>query len=381
MLTVDPRKATYPQRDESLSEEVSEEVEVIRTDSFEPLQLYAKLAGRERVPYGGFSNEKSNSALSRFLRGNFFIPDARKGWNRFAHSEARKIISERDIDCVITTGPPHSTHLIGLQLKRETDIPWGVDLRDPWTEIYYNREMMRTPWAKRQDLRYEKAVLGAADFCITASHGFAELFSRSVDREYHVVTNGYDEAFEVSTPSPKSDRLIISYTGTMAESYQPEVFLKVLSELDQDFEFRIAGSVSEGIKGEIEERGISDSVTFLGYLPHAEVLKEMRSADILLLITPKVENSKGIIPGKLFEYLGTGKPILAITEDEDGDVASILKKTGGGQSFKRSEDKGISKFLEHPLDFGARRLNEVKTYHRKELTKKVSEILNRYSGH
>lgn len=372
ILTVDPEKGTYPQRDESLENEVGEGIEVHRTDSFEPLQIYAKLVGKDRVPYGGFSNEKSNSKLSRFLRGNFFIPDARRGWNRFAYERALKIIKDGSIDAVVTTGPPHSTHLIGLKLKKNEGIKWLADLRDPWTDIYYNEQMIRTEWAKRQDERYEKAVLHAADLCITASHGFAELFSEKVKREYHVITNGYDEGETDSVEGQKqNDRLVISYTGTMAESYDPGAFFRALKSLDNPFEVRIAGSVSDGIKRQVKESGLESSIAYLGYLPHDAALQEMKAADLLLLITPKVDNAKGIIPGKLFEYLSTGNPILAITENLNGDVAEILKETGAGRALSRDSVNEMIDFLQTKhSDY-----RTPKKYHRRELTRRFVEIL------
>jgi glycosyltransferase involved in cell wall biosynthesis len=380
ILTVDPDQGSYPQRDESLLKEVRDEVEVFRTHSFEPLQLYAKAVGKDRVPYGGFSNQKSNSSFSRFIRGNFFIPDARRGWNRYAIAKAKEIISTRTIDCVVTTGPPQSTHLIGLDLKRDLGIKWGIDLRDPWTDIYYNEKMLRTPWAEKHDAKLEKQTLEEADFCITVSKGFAELFNRKVEREYHVVTNGFDEqdlVDENPRNSRESKKLIISYTGTMSDIYDPDVFFEALASYKGSFEFRIAGSISEGVQKKIDDYGISKSVNYLGYLTHADALKEMSQADLLLLISPMVKNSKGIIPGKLFEYLAAGKPILAIAEDDKCDVAVILSDTKGGLFFSRENLKGLSNFLESlPNNFEfIPNIEAINNYNRKTLTEKLVSII------
>jgi len=374
ILTVDPEKGTYPQKDDSLVEEVRDDIRVYKTDSFEPLKFYGKIAGSQRVPYGGFSNKKGNSILARFLRGNLFIPDARKGWNSFAFRKAVEIINDHSIGTVITTGPPHSTHLIGLKLKKELGLKWVVDLRDPWTDIYYNKEMARTPWAKNKDLSYEKAVLSGADICITASEGFAELFNKKVEREYFVITNGFDDHSEESAEVPEpNQKLVISYTGTIAESYEPEVLLEVLKSLNRSFELRIAGGVSEKIRNTIGEFGLEESVQYLGYLPHKSALHEMKGADVLLLITPKVENAKGIIPGKLFEYLSTGNPILAIADDPDGDVTRILKENGAGRAFSRSNFKEILHFLGSP----ATKYDVPEKYHRRNLTGNLVKILER----
>ncbi len=378
ILTVNPDQASYPQRDESLLDEVGDEVEVFRTNSFEPLQLYAKAAGKERVPYGGFSNKKSNSPISRFLRGNFFIPDARRGWNRYAIAKAKEIISSRKIDCIVTTGPPQSTHLIGLSLKRQLGIKWGVDLRDPWTDIYYNEKMLRTRWAEKRDAKLEKQTLQEADFCITVSKGFVELFKGKVERDYELITNGYDDEIgQLHAEYKAPDKLIISYTGTMAESYHPDVIFNALSKLKFPFELRIAGNVSAGITTKIKNSTFSSSAVFLGYLPHEEVLMEMRQAHLLLLITPKVKNSEGIIPGKLFEYLGTGNPILAISDDSTSDVGLIIKATKSGKVFSRNEEVGVAEYLNLMAKHGFKSEGVGSDrYHRRKLTEVLAGVLD-----
>jgi glycosyltransferase involved in cell wall biosynthesis len=383
ILSVDPKSASYPQIDTSLLEEVREDVNVNRTESFEPLHWYAKAAGKDRVPYGGFSNEKSNSALSRFVRGNFFIPDARRGWNKYAIARAKELITQQDIDCVVTTGPPQSTHLIGLELQKQLGIKWGADLRDPWTDIYYNELMLRTKWAERYDLKLEKQVLSSADFCITVSHGFVELFKSKVDREYKLITNGFDQD-DIIQPSPDvtvngSDQLTISYTGTISDIYAPEVLVEALTEIRRPFELRIAGSVSEGVRRMIENAGLKDRVSYLGYLKHSDALQEMNNADVLLLISPFVKNSKGIIPGKLFEYLAFRKEILALGEDTSSDIAQIIESTKSGVFLTRKDKDKLIEFLES-FDAGNRTemsFEKVLKYDRKNLTAALVDVISR----
>ncbi|MEM9050930.1 MAG: glycosyl transferase family 1 [Bacteroidota bacterium] len=380
ILTVDPQYASYPQIDESLSKEIQEEVQVFRTRSFEPLQWYAKAAGKERVPYGGFSNEKSNSAFSRFVRGNFFIPDARKGWKKHAVAKAKELIDQMDIACTITTGPPQSTHLIGLQLKKDLGIKWGVDLRDPWTDIYYNEKMLRTNLARSFDEKLEREVLTKADFCITVSHGFIELFKGKVNREYELITNGFDkdDIIEGDLRNQSSDMLTVSYTGTMSDIYHPDVFFEALSQIKRPFQLRIVGNVSEGVKKQIAEFGLDAYVKYLGYLKHSEALVEMQKADILFLISPFVKNSKGIIPGKLFEYLAFEKSILALGGDSLSDIALILRSTKSGVFFNRNEKDLLVQFLEdfdttQPLVSDAQHIAQ---YGRRRLTSKLSQVIS-----
>ena len=158
VLTVDPDFATYPSIDTTLELEVSDSIRVYRTKAKNPLEVYQKIR-RKPAPQSGFAGEKKSGLLDkifRFIRGNVFLPDARIGWNPYAFEKAKQLIKELNINTVITTSPPHSTQLIGLRLKKEFTIQWIADLRDPWTEIYYNKELFRTNWAERQDAKMEK---------------------------------------------------------------------------------------------------------------------------------------------------------------------------------------------------------------------------------
>jgi glycosyltransferase involved in cell wall biosynthesis len=375
VLTVDPAHATYPQRDESLMNEQAAGLEVVRTKSIEPLQWYGRLVGKDRIPYGGFSNKKSNSWASKFIRANFFIPDARRGWNRYALSAARKLILQHGIELIVTTGPPHSTHLIGLALQHKLKLRWIADMRDPWTEVYYNYDMPRTSPAARYDRMLERSVLGRADAVLTASPGFAERFNARVKRKYHVVTNGFDAYLAPLEKAPGCP-LYITYTGTMAESYQPEGLFNALASLqNSDFRLRVAGSLSEGVLSMINDTGLQARLDYLGYLPHDQMLEELRKADLLLLLSPQVQYGEDIIPGKLFEYLAATKPILAVAEPFSA-VADILRETRSGEAFAHGDVGGISKCIEQlmtPMQGGVNGEATVK-YKRAHLVKQVAGI-------
>ncbi|HOU97007.1 MAG TPA: glycosyl transferase family 1, partial [Bacteroidales bacterium] len=169
ILTVDPQYAQYPATDESLLKDVSEKSKVFKT----PAVNYFRLASKDksRIPSAGFANQDKKGPvqwLMRFIRGNFFIPDPRKGWNRFAFKKACEIINNENVERIITSGPPHSTHLVGLKLKKKfPDILWIADFRDPWTDIYYYKEFYHTFPARLLDRHYEKTVLTNADKIIT----------------------------------------------------------------------------------------------------------------------------------------------------------------------------------------------------------------------
>ncbi len=375
VLSVNPKDATYPITDESLLAEVPDGIETIRTRSLEPLQWYGKLAGRERIPYGGFSNEKSNSWASKFIRGNFFIPDARRGWNSYALAAARKRLRQNDIQLIISTGPPHSSHLIGLELQAKTGIPWIADLRDPWSDVYYNFDMPRTGPARRYDRLLERKVLGSADVVTTASPGFAERFSRKVKRPYEVITNGYEHLM-VPIQKPEGSPTYITYAGTMAESYQPQALLTALADLPLDFRLRVAGSLSTEVRQSITAAGLDARLDDLGYLPHSALEEELRKADLLLLLSPAHPGSEDIIPGKLFEYMATGVPILAVSP-KGSAIESVVRKVGAGQNFAHSDERGMKAFLAEALTgkIAAPDAQKRSAYQRATLAKRMAEVM------
>ena len=353
VVTVDPGKASYPTLDHKLADEVSDGVEVHRTNSFEPLGIYEKGVGKGKVPYGGFANVNTKTPLfkiSRWIRGNVFIPDARRGWNKHALAKAEEILSQNpEIGLVITTGPPHSTHLVGLKLKSKYRLQWIADFRDPWTDIYYYDQFLHTPYAKKMDGKYESQVLGAADKVLAVCNSNLELFkskpSISDPSNVHLIMNGFDERdFEDEPMCPDRDFLEIVYTGTMADSYNIRPVLEVFGGLDFPWRFSIAGKLSPAFWEAVKELGISEHINYIGYVSHRESLELLRCGDVLLHITPDL---KGIPPGtsgKLFEYFGAAKPILDVGSLE-GDPAVLIREAGNGKTFTRNMAREMSAFL------------------------------------
>ena len=241
VITVKEDQASYPSIDESLSKDVPAEAKIFRTDTFEPFGIYSKLLGKKSIPTG-FSNE-SNPGLfqkfSRFIRGNFFIPDARRGWIKFAYEEAASIIERENIDTVFTTSPPHSAQLVGLKLKRKFGVKWIADLRDPWTDIYYYDEFNHLSFARKKDLKYENEVLTSADRIITVSKDVKRIFGSKSDKidpnKITIIPNGYDwEDFNNKKIFPEKNEFIITYTGTLADSYNPSVFFHSLKKVTEN---------------------------------------------------------------------------------------------------------------------------------------------------
>ena len=375
VLTVDPTVASYPQIDESLCNDIPSNIKVYRTKTREILSLYKKVSPQKQIPYGGFANEpKPNlmQKISRFVRGNFFLPDPRRGWNKFALAKAKEIIETQGITTIVTTSPPHSTQLIGLELKRlYPHIRWVADLRDPWTDIYYNQDLYPTRWAKKRNLRYERSVLLGADQIITVSEECRRLFAQKADvaEKIAVVPNGYDEKdFDSERRVEKVERrntFTLSYIGVMAPQYDIEP-LKKLVQGRNDILLRFVGVVSDEIKKDIKSWGVQTE--FVSYVSHKEAVSYMQASDVLLLFIPNVPNNEGILTGKLFEYLAAGNKIL-LFGPQHGDAMRLINECSAGECY--SDAFNLDEFLNKPYSGN----DNIKSYSREALANKIASLL------
>lgn len=384
ILTVRPEDAAYPFTDESLGKEVPPEVEVIRTRAVNYFSFYSK--DPSKIPSGGFANNPGKglkNKISRFIRGNFFIPDPRRGWNRYAVNEAAEIIRRENIKYVITTSPPHSTQLIGLRLKKLfPGITWIADLRDTWTDIYYYDLFYPTFFSKAIDSHYERNVLRNADQIITVGNNLAKTYmskTAGIASKMHVIPNGYDEEdFEGIIPVMPV-RFTITYVGTLSEVYPLDGLLSALALLEKDgvdFLFRFAGTISSEIKAKINSYLSSTKTEIISYVSHPEAIKLMAESSLLLLIIPDTRKNDAITPGKVFEYIAAGKPVLYIGP-HDGDAAYHLKLCGYTGIFSGNNIGDMTEFLKNnaggTISFVSRPHPE---YSRKELTNALSTLLN-----
>jgi len=384
ILTVDPAYASYPQRDESLSKEVGPDCLVYTTKSFELYNIYKLVSGKKEVPYGGFANESKEGLLqkfSKFLRGNFLLPDPRKGWNKYALKKAAELIREFNIETVVTTSPPHSTQLIGLKLKQKFNIRWIADLRDPWTDIYYYNQFKHTALALRIDKNYERKVVEKADVLITVSEDVKRIFAEKsrlpIAAKTVVIPNGFDEDDFRITNIPTETRKIITYTGTISEAYDVDCLLEALCLLSENSKseilIRFVGKVPPSVETKFRSSGLE--IELVGYVDHAKSIEYLFRSDVLLLVIPKVKNNLGILTGKFFEYLASQKPILAIGPT-DGDLAKIIQETQCGELFDYEDSKGMLRFIQETLVLPK---TTIKTepatqYSRKELTRKITKL-------
>jgi len=355
VVTVDPNYASYPSFDKSLEEKVRH-VRVYRTKTMEPLRFYSFLKGgnkQSNIPQGSVGGVKKGvfDKLSLYIRGNFFIPDARVGWNRYAYAKAEELLKTEHFDCIITTGPPHSTHLVGLKLKQRFPVKWLADFRDPWTDIFYNDLFNRTERNKRKDLALELAVLEQADLVLTVGPALRELLIRKIPAspdKVHYIFNGFDaEKLEGLQRSPNK-RFTISYIGIIGSNYPYRAFIESLKNClkqhpEWELTIRLTGRIEQEVIAAFKEL-TSVELIISGNVSHREALQTMVNADLLLLILPMNELSKIIVSGKLMEYIACGVPILGIINPES-DAAHVIRDYAQGQAFHPDNITGIETFL------------------------------------
>ncbi len=354
ILTVDEKQASYAQIDKSLLKEVSPDLAVYKTKTFEPYNLYRKLSDKKEIPYGGFSNQKKITVfekLSRFVRGNFFMPDPRKGWNKYALKKALELIRSEKIETVITSGPPQSTHLIGRKIKHLTGIRWIADFRDPWTDIYYYKDLFHSPLAAAYDKKLEKKVLTEADKIITVSAEVAKLLLNKIPgsgEKIVVIPNGYDESDFDNTSNVSNDFFTIAYIGTISMSYRIGGFIDAVSQLPENIreqmKIRFVGNVPDEILNLFQLKNLGSMVEVLGYVPHEMAVAQMVNASMLIMAIPDSPDNKGIVTGKFFEYLAAGRPILAIGP-LGGDVDLLVQKCTAGKFVSYDETEKMKSYI------------------------------------
>jgi glycosyltransferase involved in cell wall biosynthesis len=384
-----PKNPSYPIIDESLTKELSKDIVVLKQPIKEPYKLAGLLSKKaaSTISSGVIPKEKKQSVIEKvmlFVRGNFFIPDARKNWVKPSVDFLTDYIQKENIETIITTGPPHSLHLIGLQLKQKLDVKWIADFRDPWTTIGYHKKLKLTKASqlKHQDL--ELKVLNSADQLIVTSVNTKREFEFKTNQPITVITNGYDTT--ISEKPKKDSKFTIAHIGSLLSERNPKHLWEALSELineneafKADFELKLIGVVSDDVLQEIYSHNLKDYTNVVGYVSHDDAIKAQMQSQVLLLIEIDSEDTKAIIPGKLFEYMISNTPILAIGP-KDSDVERIIKSTNTGTYFFYEANNTLkSQILAY---FNAYKENSLvtqpiglKPYSRKELTKTLSELI------
>jgi glycosyltransferase involved in cell wall biosynthesis len=388
-----PNKTEYPELDYSLEKDIPEGIEVIESPIWEPYQLYKLFTGRKKTEkvQAGFLNEGKTPGklekIATWLRGNVFIPDARKFWIKPGARKLNEWLQTNNIDAMVSTGPPHSAHLIALKVKQKNNIPWLADFRDPWTQIDFYDKLMLSKYADKKHKRLEKQVLENADVITTVSNHCALGLKEIVARKIEVITNGYDTSDFKHVENTKGQKFSITHLGSMNPDRNAIVLWDALASLSEknkqfknDLELKFIGKTDFVVFEALKERGLENQVTNLKYLPHDEALKQAAQSSILLLALNNTPNVKGIAPGKLYEYLALKRPILCVGS-EDGDAAEIIENAKAGKtvdfgdSIKMKEliENWYTRFKNNDLHVQS---GSIEAYSRKSLTQKLSTILN-----
>ncbi|HDQ45297.1 MAG TPA: glycosyl transferase family 1 [bacterium] len=357
VLTVENGEFPYP--DPGLSESVPPDVSVHRVRAPQPFGLYKRLTGRkpdDSLPVGLLAGGGKGPAerIAGWIRANVFIPDARTGWVGPATREAARLIRSHGIRHVLISSPPHSAQLIGLRLRKRTDVRWIADLRDPWTGFRHYQTAGRSRTAARCDARLERRVLRHADRVTTVSPALAGDFERlgALRGRVHVLLNGFDpDDFGGEFPAlPRRFRIV--HTGNLVANQNPGVLWDGLSRLcdalpgfASHLEIRLTGRVHPVIEEAIRIAGLSDALVLNPFRPHREILPEITGASVLLVVIPQTENNRGIVTGKLPEYIGSGRPVLVIGP-ADGDAAGIVRPLSNGWTVDYGDAEGCRDVLE-----------------------------------
>lgn len=406
--------AEYPVEDRSLENDIAPETIVLKRAIVEPYTFYKKFLGikkSEKIK-AGFINEgkkkkKWKENISLWIRGNFFIPDARCWWIKPSIKYLSKYLKNNPIDAIISTGPPHSMHLIAKALHKKFNIPWVADFRDPWTDIDFYKDLHLTKRADKKHHRLEKEVLTSANEVVTIGEHCAFGLKQIGNRDIKIITNGYDfNTDDLKKEIKLTEKFTLSHIGIIGENRNPEKFWEAMGELIQASErinqeskysgqdtfskrasfkdalnIRLIGQVDRKVVKSIEANGLKDYVDFIPYIPHNEVIEKQAESQVLLLFINKIPNAKSIITGKIFEYIVSGRPIFAVGP-EDGDIATILKETQTGiiidfDDKKRMKDEIWNLFSKYSQNKLVTKHNAaLDKYSRKNLATDYVNLLN-----
>ena len=350
--------------DESLAAEVPAEAEIIKTRIVEPYEIYKKVLrksghSKEAVEVNPVNaqNKSFLQKVAMWVRGNFFRPDPRCLWIGPSVRFLKKYLQEHPVDLIVSTGPPQSMHLIGRKLALETGLPWVADFRDPWTKIFYFKHLSMTHTTERWHKRMEKKVLDNASVVVAVSPLVQQEFQQMTQTPVELITNGFDECDFSSERCCEAEggpdrEFCITHTGLFAADGNPTVLWEVLADKcakDDDFrkalKIKLVGKTDDSILKALHDAGLEDAMEDMGYQPHAVAVEQQRKASLLILPLRKEPEYKAVLPGKLFEYLASWRPVLGIGQP-DGAMSMILNTTKTGVVFDWEDKRSIARFID-----------------------------------
>ncbi len=390
-----PENPEVPAIDKSLEKDIPEGITVLKTKVWEPYSAYKRFVGRKKEDSikAGFLSEKKNPSLTEkisvWIRGNYFIPDARKFWIKPSIKYLLNYLKDNPVNVMVSTGPPHSMHMIALGLKQKLNIPWLADFRDPWTNIDFYDKLMLSARADRKHRRMEQKVIKNADNLVTVNWNLAKEFMELGAKNVEVVTNGFDPDDFMDIKSQPPGKFEIFHIGSMNKDRNPKVFWKALRELVNEYDsfsdhlkITFIGQTDYSVFEEIEKNSLKSYVNNIHYKPHDELMTEAAKANILFLPLNNTPNASGITPGKLFEYLALNRPVFCIGP-ENGDSAKIINDCKAGividfddkEKMKTALQEFYKDFMDGKLldrSDDKSRLN----YTRKKLTSEIAILLD-----
>jgi|TARA_B110000091_G_C13821996_1_gene481634 hypothetical protein len=382
VYTVD--NPNYDVVDTSLENEIPDSITVLKQPIFEPNNFIKK----KKVATANVSSNPSFIQKSlQYIRGNYFIPDARKFWVKPSVKYLTSYLKSNPVDVVITTGPPHSMHLIGMRLKQKLGVKWLADFRDPMSNLFYNKDLLLTTKSKIKLNQLEKEILSKADVVVTVSNHLQKEFQK-YRTKVEVITNGYDNEVLIEQTYSLDKKFTLSHIGLLPTQSNPIVLWQVLKEIlsenkefAQDLQLNFIGNSSKQIIDSLKDFDLLNHASIIDYVAHSEAIRLQKKSQVLLLLIPQVKGSEGIITGKVFEYITSNRPILALVP-KGSDLIEIIEGTNTGSVLEFNDKIKLKttilelykKYKEGDLSVDAINIEQ---YHRKNLTKKLAQILTK----
>ena len=379
-----PKNANYPLLDKSLSDDVNKDLKVIQFPITEISGFLPRFKFLNSVRSGNISKPHNQSLLQKiifFIRGNLFIPDMKIFWKSSSVNFLSDYLPKNNIDTIITTGPPHSVHLIGLELKRKLNINWISDFRDPWVKLNYLNRFHLLPFSRKSHISLRNKVLINSNAVIVTSERLKDLFSNITSNIYKI-TNGFDYIIKENN---LDNKFSISHIGSLYPERNPKFLWDSLEELfegsfKKDLQINFIGNTSEKIKKELSRRKFHNHVRFYDYVDYNRALELMCSSQALLMIEVNDEESSYAIPGKLFDYLNSKRPIISIGPNIS-EVSEILNNTNSGKFFNYHDKRNLKLYINQLYKSYKNGTNiisdksKIDMFKRINLTKKLSEVI------
>ena len=392
VVTVDEKYASYNQKDYSLLNEI-DNIETYKTKSFDLLKLYSFIKSgntTKSIPQSYIPNKSFFDKFTSFLRVNFFIPDSRVGWNKYAYKKVINIISNKKIDCLITTGPPHSTHLVGLKIHNKYKLKWIVDLRDPWTEIFYLKNRFRFPFSKQKNKKLESEVLEKSDAIITTvGEKYHKILSAKVSNKEKIfkIYNGFDKSVYEKISINKTNQFNIVFTGVLSKNHNYKVFKDAIELLNPKrnrlrIKLILAGRIDMDLKN-IFSKNIE--IDYKGYVNHEEAIRLIKSSHLLINFVYEDTEETDMLSGKLTEYIASGSPIINFSNSSK-ESEYILKFSKKSFNANYSSVKKVVKFINDEYNdwiagkYQKSHTDNIDSLSRESLTKRLLDIINKINS-